>query len=122
MSAQNRSEEREKAILRLFEQASTPWYLIDRVRRTIRVFHGDLDETYWKRGGSPGESRVRRVESVILSATGLRRVKRRHDRQVVEFVLREDMFNRAVVALRMSFKCLADDDGLLRRMLEPRQQ
>lgn len=117
MSVQNLPKEKGRAFLRMFEHASTPWYLIDRVRRTIRVFHGDLDETYWKRGGSPGESRVRRVEMVILSATGLRRIKRRHDRQVVEFVLREEIFDRAAVALRMSFKCVAEDDASLRQIL-----
>lgn len=100
---------------------STPWYLIDRARRTIRVYHGDLDKTYWKRGVSRGEGQVRRVEEVILHATALQRVTRRHDHQVVEFVLREDLFDRAALALRMSFNCLADDDELLRRMIARRQ-
>jgi len=100
---------------------NTPWYLIDRVSRTIRIYHGDLDKTYWKRGTSRGEGQVRRVEEVILYATALQRVTRRHDHQVVEFVLREDLFDRAALALRMSFKCLADDDELLRRMIARRQ-
>ena len=105
-----------------FPLQHTPWYIIDFGSRTIRVYHGDLDKTYWERGATTGEEQVRRVEEVIRYATGLHRVARRHDYQTVEFVLREDLFNRAAVALRMSIKCLADDDELIRMILERRQR
>lgn len=105
----------------IISEWNTPWYIIDLGSRTIRVYHGDLDQTYWKRVASSDESKVRRVEDVIRNATGLQRITRRHDYHTVEFILREDLFNRAAVALRMSIKCLADDDELIRRLLERRQ-
>lgn len=81
---------------------NSPWYLIDPRDRLIRVYHGDLDKTWWKRGTSPGEMDVRKVEDIIRAATGLQRVTRIHDRDVVEFRIRKDLFDRAAVALRMS--------------------
>lgn len=101
---------------------SPPLYLIDRSRGTIRVFHGDLDETYWKRGDSPGEYDVRRVADIIRAATGLRQIKRRHDRYVVELILRKELFDQAATALRMSFKCVADQDEAVRKLLEYRRE
>lgn len=99
-----------------------PWYVIDADRCVIRVYHGDLDESWWKRGMSDGEGKVRKVEDIIREATGLQRVSRIHDRNIVEFRIRKELFNRAAVALRMTFKCLADNDESLQRLLLARRK
>lgn len=106
----------------IVEDYSLPWYAIDANERVIRVYHGDLDKSWWKRGGSAGEGRVRKVEDIIREATGLKRVSRTHDWNVVEFRIRKELFNRAAVALRMTFKCLTDNDESLQRLLLVRRK
>lgn len=65
--------------------------------------HLDLDESWWKRGQSPWERDVAKVESVIRLATGLRRVTKRHARFYVELRVRQGLAARAVAALMMEF-------------------
>lgn len=69
----------------------------------IRVMHLDLDQSWWKRGESPWERDVAKVESVIRQATGLRRITKRHARYYVELRLRQDLAARAVAAVMMEF-------------------
>lgn len=102
----------------ILEDYALPWYVIDANERVIRVYHGDLDKSWWKRGKSAGEGQVRKVENVIRAATGLQRVTCIHDRNVVEFRIRKELFNRAAVALKMSIKCVAESNDLARRMVE----
>lgn len=105
------------AVLKDFD---LPWYVIDTERCAIRVYHGDLDKSWWTRGMAHGERQVKRVEEILREATGLQRVTRHHDWQVVEFRLRKELFDRAAVALRMSMKCLAESDEVIRRVVERR--
>ncbi len=84
-------------------EMNQPIYKIDRSTRAIRVFHGDLDLTWWKRGVSIYESDVRAVETLIRRTTGLQRVYRRHERSWVVFILSSRHFNAAAVAVRMGF-------------------
>lgn len=85
------------------EMKHQPIYKLDRSARAIRVFHDDLDQSWWKRAGSVYERDVRAVESLIRRTTGLQRVYRRHERGWVVFVLSNRHFNAAAVAVRLSF-------------------
>lgn len=85
------------------EMKHQPIYKLDRSARVIRVFHDDLDLSWWKRAGSVYERDVRAVESLIRRTTGLQRVYRRHERCWVVFVLSNRHFNAAAVAVRLSF-------------------
>lgn len=69
----------------------------------IAVYHGSLDDSWWKRGMAPGERDAQKVEAVIQSATGLQRVSRIHVRQWVVFRIRRSAFQQAAVAVRLSF-------------------
>lgn len=106
----------------ILQDHALPWYVIDADRRVIRVYHGDLDQSWWKRGMSDGEGKVRKVGDIIREATGLQRVTCIHDGNVVEFRVRKELFNRAAVALRMTFKCLAKNDESLQRLLLARRK
>lgn len=106
---------------RLAEEFDLPWYVVDRERCAIRVYHGDLDTSWWGRATTRGERDARRIEGIIRDATGLRRVMRRHDRNIVEFRVRKDLFDRAAVAVRMSIKCLTDNDKALRAKIARRE-
>lgn len=106
----------------ILQDHALPWYVIEADRCVIRVYHGDLDKSWWKRGGSAGEGQVRKVEDIIRETTGLKRVSRTHDWNVVEFRIRKKLFNRAAVALRMTFKCLTDNDESLHRLLLARRK
>jgi hypothetical protein len=106
----------------ILESHALPWYVIDADERVIRVYHGDLDKSWWKRGMSDGEGKVRKVEDIIREATGLQRVTRIHDRDVVEFRIRKELFNRAAVALKLSIKCVAESDDLARMMVERKRK
>lgn len=104
------------------EDYALPWYVIDANERVIRVYHGDLDKSWWKRGESPGEGKVRKVADIIREATGLQRVTCIHDRDVVEFRIRKELFNRAAVALKMSIKCVAENDEVIRHACARRER
>lgn len=87
-----------------------PLYKIDRTARVIRVFHGDLDKSRWKRGSSTGARDCRAVESAILQATGMRRVYRRHERVWVVFRLSARTFDVAAIAVRFQIGKPVDED------------
>jgi hypothetical protein len=106
----------------ILEDHALPWYVIDADRRVIRVYHGDLDQSWWKRGMSDGEGKVRKVGDIIREATGLQRVTCIHDGNVVEFRVRKELFNRAAVALKMSIKCVAESNDLARRMVDRKRK
>lgn len=78
-------------------------YAIITNSRVIRVFHGDLDKSWWQRGMSRGELDAKKIETVIRQVTGLQRVFRRHTRSCVDFVLRDIHFAKASVAVRMQY-------------------
>lgn len=106
-----------RSIADILRDHEIPWYLILRESRVIRVYHGDLDQSWWQRGMLHGERMVEKVESVIRLATGLQRVTRRHTRECVDFMLSAELFDRAAVAVRLSFPYLADTNDLTRQML-----
>lgn len=107
----------EHRLTEVLSRVGTPWYLILKESRVIRVYHGDLDKSWWCRGSSPGESLVRKIEDEIRNATGLQRVTRKHVREFVDFHLNAALFDRAAVAVRMSYKCLAETDEGIRQIL-----
>jgi hypothetical protein len=109
----------------MMKALDVPWYLILPESRVIRVYHGDLDRSWWTRAQSRGERMAWEVESVIRYATGLQRVSRKHIGDCVDFELSPTTFGPAAVAVRMSFKCLAETDSftmqlLSRNLPEPR--
>lgn len=65
--------------------------------------HLDLDKSYWKRGTSPWERDVNAVDDVLRQSTGLSRITRRHERYFVEFIIRQELFPQAAVAVAMQF-------------------
>ena len=70
----------------------------------IRVHHGDLDLSYWKRGRSIYEREMQSVERTILDATGLKRIFRKHGFAKVDFHIRDSAkFNAAAIAVMMKF-------------------
>jgi len=89
-------------------------YLIQREARAIRVFHSDLDQSWWRRGRSPDERRLKSVEAVIKQATGLQRTYRRHGHSFVELRVRADRFEAAAVAVRLRWQTEAVVERLLR--------
>lgn len=91
-------------------------YVILRECRAIRVFHGNLDMSWWKRAKTRGEEHVRIVEDILRQATGLNRIWRIHIRNTVEFRIRADVFDQAAVALRLSI----DPDDDVARLLRSR--
>lgn len=69
----------------------------------IRVLHGDLDESWWKRAMAQGEKDAQKIEAIIRDATGLKRVYRQHRRQCVDFRLNSRLFDRAAIAVRLEY-------------------
>lgn len=92
-------------------------YTIFQEQRVIRLYHGDLDESWWKRGMSPAEIDMKRVESVLKQATGLQRLYRVHDtlHKYVDFYIREELFSQAAVAMRMTWEPDSLVEPILRR-------
>jgi len=105
-----------KKIDSILNDFDLPWYVIDRDLCAIRVYHGDLDKSWWNRGMSRGERHVKKVDDIIREATGLRRVLRIHDWNVVEFRIRKELFDVAAVALVMTIRCVTDTNDLARRL------
>lgn len=83
---------------------SDPLYKIDRASRSIRVFHGDIVQSWWRRGNSLYEREAKEIEAVIRRSTGLQRIYRRHEGCWVVFVLKARHFDSAAVAVRMEFR------------------
>lgn len=69
----------------------------------IRVMHLDLDDSWWKRGGSTWERDVADVERTIRAATGLKRVTKRHGRHYVAMRVRKNLVPSAVAAVVITF-------------------
>lgn len=79
-------------------------YIILREHRIVRMYHGDLDKSYWNRGMTRGENDMQDIERVLEAATGLARIYRRHGYSHVDFVIRSKvLFDVAAVALQMQY-------------------
>lgn len=80
-----------------------PRYSINKKNHTIIVFHADLDKSWWKRGESSDETKVKEIEKTICLVTGLKRVTRHHERFAVIFKLAPRHFTQAAVAVRLKY-------------------
>lgn len=88
----------------------SPRYLIMRGAQIIRVYHDDLDNSYWKRASSSCEREMQDVERTIMAATGLKRVFRKHGRVIVDFHINDSAkFNSAAIAVMMKYPAPSPD-------------
>ena len=81
-------------------------YAIFRDARVVRVKHNDLDKSWWMRGDSFDERDMKRVERVMLEASGLQRLFRSHDLRhgYVDFRFSAERFPQVACALLMTYR------------------
>lgn len=94
-------------------------YAIFKDARVVRVKHCDLDKPWRARGTfeSRGERDMKLIESVLVDATGLKRIYRSHNSRFgyVDFRLSQRTFGAASVALAMTY---TEDEFWGRRLRE----
>ena len=92
-------------------------YTIFQKQRVIRLYHGGLRMSWWKRGMSHWEQDMKMVERVLKEATGLKRLYRTHNRLYnhVDYHIRAELFAQAAVAMRMTWEPDSLVEPILRR-------
>ena len=81
----------------------------------IRVYHADIDQSWYRRGKSQDERDMKAIETTIKTATGLRHVCRKHGIGYVDLRLRPALFSTAAVAVRLMYTPDPDFERFLRQ-------